>query len=141
MTSRTKPLPSIAPPRPHEGLFETVMANLRAKTDDEVIQQGVRLGIYTPDGFFTERYGGGDARISHQAESDLTTLERRTLQAVLDDARQFGVPPTLERIAKLVDTARPAQVLASLVRKGYLRQPYKGGAYIPLCGIDGSPVE
>lgn len=132
-----KPLPSIAPPRPHEGLFEKIMERRAAMTPQEVFEQAVRIGIYTPDGHFTEAYGGGDARLK---PSELTELEQRVLTAVLTDVRQHSVPPTAERVAQLVDTARPSQVLAALVRKGYLEQPYAHGPFIPLRNLDGDPV-
>jgi len=115
------------------------MANLDGMTNKEFVEQGVRLGIYTPDGFFTEEYGGGDARLKSGVLA-LTELERQVLAAILDDRSQFGVPPTAERISHLVETARPSQVLASLIRKGYVRQPYKGGPYVPLRRVDGSAV-
>ncbi len=136
MTS-SKPLPSIAPPRPHEGLFEKIMARRAALTPQEAFQEAVEIGIYTPDGYFTEAYGGGDARLK---PSELTALEQRVLTAVLADVRRYSVPPTAERVAQLVDTARPGQVLAALVKKGYLEQPYAGGPFIPRRDLDGTPL-
>lgn len=72
----------------------------------------------------------------------LSSQQTRALVAIIDEVRE-GNPPILSRVARRGEMSRPSARAAvdGLIRKGYVRQPYSQGPYIPTRTPEGVGLE
>jgi len=70
----------------------------------------------------------------------LAKRQRDVLEAIIKDTRDQGVAPTQGRITEITGLPSPWIVLDALAKKGYVRQPYPAGAWIPIRDLDGTPL-
>lgn len=69
-----------------------------------------------------------------------TKRQREILAKIIEDTRAQGVAPTQNRVAEITGIASPWIFLDALAKKGYVRQPYPAGAWIPIRDLDGAPL-
>lgn len=70
----------------------------------------------------------------------LSDRQKKVLEAIISDVAASGAPPTQGRIADLTKLPSPHQVLKALTEKGYIKQPYAAGPWVPLLDLDGTPL-
>ena len=70
----------------------------------------------------------------------LARRQREVLEAIIADIRATGYPPSQGRVAEITGLPSPWIVLDALAKKGYVRQPYPAGAWIPIRDLDGTPL-
>jgi hypothetical protein len=71
-----------------------------------------------------------------QAPTKLTRNQESILQLVIKDTKEQQCAPTLARVCAL-DGRQVRQALVQLAHKGYLRQPYEGGPWVPVRSPEG----
>lgn len=70
----------------------------------------------------------------------LSDRQRKVLDAIIRDTHENGTPPTQGRITEITGLPSPHQVLKALAEKGYIKQPYPAGAWVPLLDLSGQPL-
>ena len=70
----------------------------------------------------------------------LTNHQQEVLKLILDETRTNGFPPSYARLKELTGVRNVHALCDRIIERGWLRQPYEGGPYIPTRDLDGTPL-
>ncbi len=70
----------------------------------------------------------------------LTPKQAQVLEVIIQQTRESGCPPTETRIKEVMQLTSVWRMLDAMREKGYLAQPFKAGAWVPLMTPEGCPL-